>query len=61
MYRSRPIDKLEDDALKFLSSIEDDKSILYYDIIGSQAHSIMLHEMEHITARELKKILSALE
>ena len=61
MYRSRQIDKLEGNALRFLSSIEDDKSILYYDIVGSQAHSIMLHEMGHITSIELKKILSALE
>src|ERR687890_1676123 len=61
MYRSRQIDNLKDDALRFLSSIDDDKSILYYDIIGSQAHSIMLHEMRHITSGELKKILSALE
>jgi argininosuccinate lyase len=61
MYRSRPTDKLEDEALRFLSSINDDKSILHYDIVGSQAHSIMLHEMGHITSSELKKILSALE
>jgi argininosuccinate lyase len=61
MYRSRPNDKLEDDALRFLSSIHDDKSILYYDVVGSQAHSIMLHEMGHITSSELEKILSALE
>jgi argininosuccinate lyase len=61
MYRSRQIDKLKDDALRFLSSIDDDKSILYYDIFGSQAHAIMLHEMGHITSGELKKILSALE
>jgi argininosuccinate lyase len=61
MYRSRPNDKLEDGALRFLSSIDDDKAILYYDIVGSQAHSIMLHEMGHVTSSELKKILSALE
>lgn len=61
MYRSRPNGKLEYDALRFLSSIDDDKSILYYDVVGSQAHSIMLHEMGHITSSELKKILSALE
>jgi argininosuccinate lyase len=61
MYRSRQIDNLKDDALKFLSSIDEDKSILYYDIIGSQAHSIMLHEMGHITSSEVKKILFALE
>src|ERR687894_820089 len=61
MYRSRPVDKLGDDALSFLSSINEDKSILYYDIVGSQAHSIMLHEQGHIASGELKKILSALE
>jgi argininosuccinate lyase len=61
MYRSRPNDKLEDYALRFLSSIEDDKSILHYDILGSQAHSIMLHEIGHITSSELESILSALE
>jgi argininosuccinate lyase len=61
MYRSRPNDKLKDDVLRFLSSIDEDQSILYYDIIGSEAHSIMLHEMGHITRGELKKILSALE
>jgi argininosuccinate lyase len=61
MYRSRSNDKLKDDVLSFLSSIDQDQSILYYDIIGSEAHSIMLHEMGHITRAELKKILSALE
>ena len=61
MYRSRPNDKLKDDVLRFLSSINQDQSILYYDIIGSEAHSIMLHEMGHITRGELKEILSALE
>jgi argininosuccinate lyase len=61
MYRSRPTEKLKDDVLKFLSSMDQDHSILYYDIIGSEAHSIMLHEKGHITPGELKKILSALE
>src|SRR3712207_3309085 len=61
MYRSRPREKLNDDVLKFLSSMDQDHSILYYDIVGSEAHSIMLHEKGHITHGELKKILSALE
>jgi argininosuccinate lyase len=61
MYRSRPTEKLKDDVLKFLSSMDQDLSILYYDILGSEAHSIMLHEQGHITDNELKSILSALE
>jgi argininosuccinate lyase len=61
MYRSRSTEKLKDDVLKFLSSMDQDRSILYYDILGSEAHSIMLHEKGHITDIELKSILSALE
>lgn len=61
MYRSRPKGTLDDDALQFLSSIEHDQSILYYDIVGSEAHSIMLHSMGHLTLDELKKILTGLE
>ncbi|HXG07091.1 MAG TPA: argininosuccinate lyase [Nitrososphaera sp.] len=61
MYRSRPKDKLEDNVLRFLSSMDHDQSILYYDILGSEAHSIMLHETGNISLAELKKILSALE
>lgn len=61
MYRSRSKDKLDDSVLRFLSSMQHDQSILDYDIFGSEAHSIMLHEMGHLTSGELKKILSALE
>ena len=61
MYRSRPKGKMDDEVLRFLSSISHDQSIFYYDIVGSEAHSIMLHEKGHITLQELKKILSALE
>jgi argininosuccinate lyase len=61
MYRSRPKGNLDDDVLRFLSSMEHDQSILYYDILGSEAHSIMLHQMGHLDRRELRKILVALE
>ncbi len=61
MYRSRSTEKLKDDVLKFLSSMDQDHSILYYDILGSEAHSIMLHEKGYINDIELKGILSALE
>ena len=61
MYRSRSNDNLQDDVLKFLSSVAQDQSLLHYDILGSEAHSIMLHEMGHITHEQLKAILVALE
>ncbi len=61
MYRSRPKGSLDDDVLQFLSSMQHDQSILEYDILGSEAHSIMLHEIELISRSELRKILSALE
>lgn len=61
MYRSRPKGRMDSDVLAFLSSIEHDQSILYYDILGSEAHSIMLHEKGIISRQELKKILQALE
>ena len=38
-----------------------DKSILEYDILGSQAHSIMLYETGILSRKELGKILAALE
>jgi argininosuccinate lyase len=61
MYRSRPKGRMDDNVLAFLSSIQHDQSILYYDIVGSEAHSVMLHEQGVITLEELKKILTALE
>lgn len=52
---------MDDSVLRFLSSMQHDQSILFYDILGSEAHSIMLHETGNITIGELKKILYALE
>ena len=61
MYRSRLGGKLDDITLDYVSSMSDDTDIVFYDIIGTQAHSIMLHENKLLTKKELKKILSALE
>lgn len=61
MYRSRPKGRIDDNVLAFLSSIQHDQFILYYDILGSEAHSIMLHEQRILSLEELKKILAALE
>lgn len=61
MYRSRMGKKLDDITLNYVSSISDDTEIALYDIIGSQAHTIMLYENKILTKNETKKILLALE
>ena len=48
-------------TLAFLSSIKDDLDIFYYDIIGSQAHTIMLHKINILSLRDLSQILQSLE
>ena len=61
MYRSRPHGNLDDFALSFLSSIYEDCNLLYYDILGSQAHVIMLYEIGILSKNELKKILKQVQ
>jgi argininosuccinate lyase len=59
VYRSRPHGNLDDSALSFLSSVNDDYNLLYYDILGSQAHVIMLYEVGILSKNELKKVLKS--
>jgi len=61
MYRGRLEKNLNKKTLDYVSSISDDVEIIFYDIIGSQAHVIMLYENKIITKKETKKILHALE
>jgi len=61
MYRSRLGTDLSDITLDYVSSIDDDSDIALYDIIGSQAHVLMLYENQIITKTDVKKILYALE
>ena len=62
MYRaSRLNGKIDKNTLNFLSSISEDKEIAIYDILGSQAHTLMLFENKIITKNEASKILLALE
>jgi len=61
MYRSRLGTDLSDITLDYVSSINDDSQIALYDILGSQAHTLMLYENKIITKNDVKKILSALE
>jgi argininosuccinate lyase len=61
MYRSRLGTDLSDVTLDYVSSINDDSEIALYDILGSQAHSLMLFQNNIITKKDVKKILSSLE
>ena len=60
MYRSRLRKKLDDITLNYVSSISDDSAIAFYDIIGSEAHVIMLYENKLLTKKELKSIISSI-
>lgn len=61
MYRSRLGGDLSDITLDYVSSIKDDHEIAIFDILGSQAHVIMLQEQKIISKNDSKKILTALE
>jgi len=61
MYRSRLGNDLSDITLEYVSSIKDDQEIALFDILGSQAHVIMLEENNIISKNDAKKILQALE
>lgn len=61
MYRSRLGKNLDKHTLDYVSSINDDSEIAIYDIVGSQAHAIMLYENKILNKAEIKKILQALE
>ena len=61
MYRSRLGKNLGKITLDYVSSLTDDVQIAMYDILGSQAHVIMLYENKIITKKDLKKILTGLE
>jgi len=60
LYRSRLGNDLNEITLDYVSSISDDIEIALYDILGSQAHVVMLYENNLITKNDAKKILSSL-
>jgi len=61
LYRSRLVNDINKITLDYVSSISDDFEIAWYDIVGSQAHAIMLYENNILKKTELQKILSTLE
>ena len=60
LYRSR-LDKMDEEALSYLSSLAEDREILIDDIEGSEAHVIMLCEQGIIPRRDARLILETLE
>jgi len=61
IYRSRLGKPLDKEVAGFLSSLEDDSEIFLEDILGSEAHAIMLYEQGIIGREDLERILKALE
>ncbi|MHA2037850.1 MAG: argininosuccinate lyase [Promethearchaeota archaeon] len=61
LYRSGLKSPLDNKALKFLSSLQEDLWIVEQDIIGTQVHDIMLYEQNILDKTEIQKILSTLE
>ena len=60
LYRSRQKENLDKDVLNFLSSLREDVNIFYYDILGTQAHCLMLNKIGILTSDELSKVLYSL-
>jgi argininosuccinate lyase len=59
LYRSRQKENLDKDVLNFLSSLNEDVIILSYDLLGTQAHCLMINKIGILTSEELSKILSS--
>ena len=61
MYRSRPAGNLDSKALSYLSSITEDSDLFYYDLLGSQAHVVMLYESDILSKKETIEILKGID
>ena len=61
MYRSRLSGDLAGSTLGYVSSMGEDAGLLRYDILGSEAHVVMLSERGLVSPEEAGAILSALE
>lgn len=61
VYRSRLSRPLDEDAFHYLSSLAEDAEIFLEDILGTEAHLVMLYEQGLLSRSEASKILSAIE
>lgn len=60
MYRSRHKEDLDKRTLNFLSSMDIDEKILYYDILCTKAHVIMLHKIHVLEKDEVSRLVGEL-
>lgn len=60
MYRSRHKEDLDTRTLNFLSSIEIDDKILYYDILCTKVHVIMLYRIHVLEKNEVSRLVGEL-
>ena len=61
VYRSRLGKGVDEGVLRYLSSVGEDLEILFWDIVGSEAHVVMLMEEGIIDRGDGSKILEVLE
>ena len=61
VYRSRLGGGLDEEAAAYASSVAEDAEIAAYDILGSQAHVVMLHDCGIVTRADAARILGALD
>ena len=61
LFRSRLAKEFDDRTARFHTSVAEDLRMFEYDIDGTEAHDIMLHEQGVIPLDALRLILSALE
>ncbi len=60
MLRSRFSRDMDEEALKFSSSIDQDRYIFYYDILVDMAHVLGLLRCNHISEKDAKEIIRGL-
>lgn len=60
MYRSRHKEDLDKRTLNFLSSIDIDEKILYYDILCTKVHIIMLYKIKVLQKHEVTRLVGEL-
>lgn len=61
MYRSRHKEDLDKRTLNFLSSMDTDDKILYYDILCTKVHAIMLFEIHILDRDEISQLIRELD